>query len=217
MVLLAAVAVGIWDSYCCGLKPGKVGRTCRTDDRSRRWHLVSGDRLRRFRLARLGNLVAQLKQAEQDLVALRLQLLDGARSDLSVDAVDELLLHFRSQHRRAEGLPPGRHRAGELLEEVLDAAWTAAEMVEHQAAHNAPAQAGAPGESRVDIGGAHHALSDKVINFATEGRLQAVGDMPGHFLVDAHRPLPDRAVKFIRALDCRFRGLGPTDDLDQRD
>src|SRR6266852_3615333 len=107
--------------------------TRRMDDPSRRWRLVSGDRLRRFRLARLGNLVAQLNQAEQDFVALRLQLLDRARSDLGMDAVDQLLLHFRSQHRRAEGLPPGRHRAGELLEEVLDAARTTAEMVEHHA------------------------------------------------------------------------------------
>src|SRR5882757_11470 len=99
-------------------------------DRSRGRRLVSGDRLRRFCLARLGNLVAQLDQAEQDFVALRLQLLDGARSDLGMDAVDELLLHFRSQHRRAEGLPPSRHRTGELLEEVLDTTRAAAEVVE---------------------------------------------------------------------------------------
>jgi hypothetical protein len=37
--------------------------------------VVSGDRRRQF-LARLGNLVAQLNQAEQDFVALRLQFLD---------------------------------------------------------------------------------------------------------------------------------------------
>jgi hypothetical protein len=42
----------------------------------------------------LGNLVAQLNQAEQDFVALRLQFLDGARSDLGMDTVDELLLRF---------------------------------------------------------------------------------------------------------------------------
>ncbi len=41
--------------------------------------------------------------------------------------------------------------------------------------------------------------------------------MARHFLVDAHRPLPDRGVKFIRAPDRRFRRLGPADDLDQRD
>src|SRR6266852_7893113 len=98
------------------------------DDRSR---LTSGDWRRDFRLARLGNLVAQLKQTEQDFVALRRKFVDRARADLGMDAVDELLLGFRGQHRRAEGLPPGRHRAGKLLEEVLDAAWTAAEVVEH--------------------------------------------------------------------------------------
>src|SRR5712691_5577983 len=157
-------------------------------DRSCRWRLVSGDRLLRFRLARLGNLVAQLDEAEQDFVSLRLQLLDGARSDLGVDAVDELLLHFRSQHRRAEGLPPGRHWAGELLEEVLNATWTAAEMIEHHVAHNSPAQAGSPGESRVDIGGAHDALGNEVIDLAGHRSLKAVGDMPRHFLVKAHRP-----------------------------
>src|SRR6266567_6976929 len=119
------------------------------DDRSHRRRLVSGDRLRRFRLARLGNLFAQLNQAEQNFVALRLQLRNGARSSLGMDAVDEYLLHFRSQHRRAEALPPGRHWAGELLEEVLDAARTATEVVEHQVAHDAPAQARPPGESRV--------------------------------------------------------------------
>src|SRR5260221_142415 len=125
-------------------------------DRSRRRRLVSGDRLRRFRLARPGHLVAQLDQAEQDFVTLRLQLRDAARSGLSMDAVDEYLLHFRCQHRRAESLPPGRHRASKLLEEMLDAAWTTAEVVEHQAAHNAPAQARPPGERGVDIGGTRY-------------------------------------------------------------
>jgi len=56
--------------------------------------VVSGDRRRQFRSARLGNLVAQLNQAEQDFAALRLQFLDGARSDLGMDTVDELLLRF---------------------------------------------------------------------------------------------------------------------------
>src|ERR1700690_2294473 len=116
-----------------------------------------------------------------------------------MDAVDELFLPPRRQPRRAEGLPPGRHRAGELLEEVLDAAWTAAEMVEHHAAHDAPAQARAPAQGSVNVGGPHHAFGDEVINLASQCRLEAVGDMPWHFLVDAHRPLPDRRVKFLRA------------------
>src|ERR1700731_4603354 len=57
---------------------------------------------------------AQLDEAEQHLVALCLQLLDGPRSDFGMNAIDELLLHFRRQLRRAQFLPPSRHRAGEL-------------------------------------------------------------------------------------------------------
>src|SRR6516165_722948 len=97
--------------------------------------------------------LAQLDQAEQNLVPLRFQLRDGARSDLRMDAVDELLLHLGRQYRRTQRLPPGRHRTAELLEEVLDAARTAAEVIEHQVAHHSPAQAGAPGEGGVDVGG----------------------------------------------------------------
>ena len=57
---------------------------------------VLEDPLSQSRRACLSGLFAQLDQAEQDFVALRLQLLDGARSGLGMDAVDELLLHFRS-------------------------------------------------------------------------------------------------------------------------
>ena len=40
------------------------------------------------------------------------------------------------------------HRTGELLEEVLDTARAAAEVVEHHVAHDAPAQARAPATGR---------------------------------------------------------------------
>src|SRR5271155_2935110 len=74
---------------------------------------------------------AQLEQPQQDLVALRLQLGNRARSDLGMNAVDKLCLHFGRQYRLAENLPPRGHRASELLEEVLDATLAAAEVVEH--------------------------------------------------------------------------------------
>src|SRR5262245_1532717 len=121
---------------------------------------ASGGWSRRSRLARLGGLVAQLDQAEQDSVALCLQLRDGARSGFGMDAVDELLLHVRGEHRRAECLPPGRHRTTELLKEVLDTARPPAEMVEHHVAHDAPAKAGSPAQRGVDVSGAYHTLSD---------------------------------------------------------
>src|SRR5262245_38653119 len=123
-----------------------------------------------------GTLGPQFDETEQDLVPLPLQLLDRARSDFGMDAVDELLLHLRSEHRRAEGLPPGRHRAAELLEEVLDAAVAPTEMIKHHVAHDAPAQAWAPGQGGVDVGGAHHALGDKVVDLACQRTLQTVGD-----------------------------------------
>src|SRR5262245_32312992 len=105
---------------------------------------------------------AQFDEAKQKLVPLRLQLLDGARSDLGMDAVDELFLHLRRQHRRAEALPRSHQGAGELLEEVLDAARAAAEVIEHHVAHDAPAQTRSPAQGGVDVGGAQNAVGNEV-------------------------------------------------------
>src|SRR5215469_13981408 len=140
---------------------------------------------------RLGTLGAQLNETEQDLVALRLQLLDRARSDLGMNAVDELLLHLGRQHRVAQRLPPGCHRTGKLLQEMLNAAGAAAEVIEHHTAHDAPAQARPPGEGGVDVRGADDVLGNEVIDFAHQGTLQAVGDVAGHLLLDPYRPLSD--------------------------
>ena len=67
------------------------------------------------------------------------------------------------------------------------------------------------------VGGADDAIRNEVINLARQRGLQAVGNVPRHFLVEAHGPLPDRCIKFGCALDRRFRSLGPADNLDQRD
>src|SRR5277367_2859154 len=88
----------------------------------------------------LPTLGAQFDKPEQNLVPLRLQLLDGARSDLGVNTVDELLLHFGRQFRLTKALPPGCHGASKLVKEVLDAAPDAGEMIEHHVAHDAPTQ-----------------------------------------------------------------------------
>ena len=60
-----------------------------------------GNPLRQFRLIALANLLAQLDQAEQDLVALLRQLVDGARADFGMNAIDQLLLNLRSEVRVA--------------------------------------------------------------------------------------------------------------------
>src|SRR5262249_13157596 len=48
---------------------------------------------------RLGTLGPQFDEAEQNLVPGCLELLDAARADLGMDAVDELLLHLGRQYR----------------------------------------------------------------------------------------------------------------------
>src|SRR2546430_6962764 len=53
-----------------------------------------------------------------------------------------------------------RHRTGELLEEVLDTARAAAEVVEHHLAHNDPAQARAPAQGGLCVVGDADALGN---------------------------------------------------------
>src|SRR5258708_32943258 len=62
---------------------------------------------------------AKLEETEQHLVTFCLQLLDGARPDFGMNAVDEFPLHFGRQHRISKRLPPRCHGTGELLEKLL--------------------------------------------------------------------------------------------------
>src|SRR5258707_9646095 len=133
-----------------------------------------------------------------------------------MNAVDELLLHFGRQYRLAENLPPGRHRAGELLEEVLDAAWAAAEMVEHHVAHDTPTQTRAPAQRGVNVRSADDAFGNEVINLPRERRLQTIGDVPGHLLAHADDLFTQPGVELRGTLNRGFRGLRAADDLHQR-
>src|SRR6266700_7638463 len=169
------------------------------DRKARRPLAGAGSRFGRGR--RFLSLGAQLEQPEQDLVALRLQLGDRARADLGMNAVDELLLHFGRQYWLPKNLPPGRHRAGELLEEVLDAAWAAAEVVEQHVAHDAPTQARSPAQRGVDVGSADDAFGNEVVDLPRQCRLQAIGHMPGHFLAQPDGLLPQAYVELRGALN----------------
>src|ERR1700722_11512214 len=169
------------------------GRSGRLEARRRAFLSAGAGHCAGCRMLFLG-LGAQFEQPEQDLVALRRQITDGARAHLGVNTVDELLLDLRRQDRRAKGLPPRRHRTAELRKEVLDAPGAATEMIEHHVAHDAPAQARPPGQGGVDVGSADDTLGNEVINLARQRSLQAVGDVARHFLVEAHRPLPDRRI-----------------------
>src|SRR5580692_170180 len=134
-----------------------------------------------------------------------------------MNAVDELLLDFGRQHWVAESLPPSCHGSGELFEKMLDAAFTAAQMIEKHAAHEAPTQARSPAQCRVYIGGADDAFGNKIVNLPREGGLQTICDMPRHLLTHSNRPPPDAVVEFGDALNSLFGGLGATHDFDQWD
>src|ERR1700722_6041579 len=134
-----------------------------------------------------------------------------------MNAVDELPLHFRRQHRVSKRLPPSCHGTGELLEKMLDAACTAAQVVEEHVAHEAPTQARPPAQCGIHIGGADDAFGNKIVDFPSEGGLQAIGDVPRHLLAHSNRLSSNALVEFRDALNSLFGGLGTTHDFDQWD
>src|SRR5467141_1565468 len=158
-------------------------------------------------------LAAQFEKAKQHLVTLRRQSVDGAGSRLGAYAIDELLLEFGRQLGRAENFPPSRNGTGELLEEVLDTSLTAAEVIEKDLSHDAPAQSRPPAQRGIYIGNANDSFGDKMIHFPSQRSLQSICDMPRHFFVKADRPFPKRRVKFRSAPDRVLRGLCPADDF----
>src|SRR5260370_1029512 len=87
---------------------------------------------RRARLPGAGRILdpaASLEQRQQDLVAVGLQLGNRALAHFLVHSGDQLLPDSRRQFRRAKHFPPGRHGASELVEEMLDAARAAAQVI----------------------------------------------------------------------------------------
>ena len=99
---------------------------------------------------------------------------------------------------------------------MFDAALAAAQVIEENLPHDAPAQPRTPAQSLVDIGDADDVVGDEVIDFPRQRRLQAIGDMAGDFLAQTDGLLSEPGVEFRRALDRRLRSLGAADDLDQR-
>src|SRR3984885_5690651 len=134
-----------------------------------------------------------------------------------MNAVDELLLYLGRQHRVAERLPPRCEGSGELFEKMLDATFTAAQVIEKHAAHEAPTQPRSPAQCGIRVGGADDAFGNKIVNLPTKGGLQTIGDMPRHLLTHSNRPPSNALVEFRDALNGLFGGLGATHDFDQRD
>src|ERR1700723_2964175 len=132
-----------------------------------------------------------------------------------MNAVDELLLYLGRQHRVAERLPPRREGSRELFEKMLDATFTAAQVIEKHAAHEAPTQPRSPAQCGIRVGGADDAFGNKIVNLPTKGGLQTIGDMPRHLLAHSNRPPANALVEFRGLLDRFFGGLGAANDFDQ--
>src|ERR1700730_12943258 len=134
-----------------------------------------------------------------------------------MNAVDELLLDFGRQRRISKRLPPSCHGTGELFEKMLDAACTAAQVIEKHVAHEAPTQARSPAQCGIRIGGADDAFSHQIVNFPSKGGLQTIGDMSRHLLAYSNRPPSNALIEFGDALNRLLGGLGATHDFDQWD
>src|SRR6516162_3730771 len=90
------------------------------------------------------------------------QLGDTASGSFGGNARGETLLQLGSQRRLAQGLPPVRHRRGELIEEVIDTADPAGKMKGQMWPHQGPAQPRPGTDRRIDIGNTCHALSHQM-------------------------------------------------------
>src|SRR5882757_1192468 len=160
---------------------------------------------------------AKLEEAEQHFVTFCRERVDGAGADFRVNTLDELLLNFGRQHRVAKRLPPSCHGSGELFEKMLDAAFTATQVIKQHAAHEAPTQARPPAQGGIRIGGADDAFGHKIVNLPTQSGLQTIGDMPRHFLAHQDRAPANAPVEFRDPLDRFFGSLGAAHDFDQWD
>src|SRR6266436_3676385 len=158
---------------------------------------------------------AKLEEPEQHFITFCRKRVDGARPDFGMNAVDELPLHFGRQHRISERLPPRCEGPGELFEKMLDAACTAAQVVEEHVAHEPPTQAWSPAQCGIRIGGTDDAFGNKIVNFPSKGGLQTIGDVPRHLLTHSNRPPSNGLVEFRDPLNGLFGGLGATHDFDQ--
>src|ERR1700688_732616 len=98
---------------------------------------------------------------------------------------------------------------------MLDAALAAAEVIEEDLPHDAPAKPRSPAQRLVDVRDADDVLGDEVIDFARQRRLQAIGDMAGDFLAQPDGLLSEPRVEFRRAQNGGLRSLPAADNLDE--
>src|SRR5580692_7699065 len=157
------------------------------------------------------------KQFQQHTVTLPFELCDRAAVGLLGHTFDDGLLHFGTELRyRAEIFPPGGQWPCELLHEMLDSAWTTAQMEQQIWTHQAPTQSRSPAHGRVRVSDVQYTLLDEVDDFTVKSSLKPVCDMADDFLPNMDRFLTDRGVEGDGPLDGLWRCFGTCNDLDQR-
>ena len=159
--------------------------------------------------------VDAVDQADQQLVAVPLPVLDRAAAGLDRRALDHALGKLRRQLRRLQ-LGPGQLQGrAELLQHVRHAGIAAGQVEGQAGAHEGPAQAGAAGDGGVDLIGRRHAVGDQVQRLAPDRLLQAVGDVARDLAAHLERFLADGGVEGHGPLDRRGVGLVAAQHLDQ--
>ncbi|TLS27036.1 hypothetical protein PpBr36_04554 [Pyricularia pennisetigena] len=112
---------------------------------------------------------------------------------------------------------PAHHGLEQVVGHVFDAALPTAKVEQHAGAHDTPPQAGPVGHGAVDVGHVGDAFLHQVHDLAHQRRLQPVGHVPDHLLLDMHRLLAHVLVEAHRPAD-RFLGrLLPAHHLHERD
>src|ERR1700746_73728 len=116
------------------------------------------------------------KQFQQHAVAFTFEFLDRAAIGLLGRTFDDGLLNLWAELRdRPKIFPPCGQWPGELLHEMLNSAWTAAEMEQKIWTHQAPAQSGSPAHCNIRIGDIQYTLLDEIDDLTVKRRLEAVG------------------------------------------
>src|SRR5579859_965233 len=100
---------------------------------------------------------------------------------------------------------------------MLDATFTAAQVIEKHVPHEPPAQTRSPAQCGIHIGGADDAFGNKIVNLPIQSGLQTVGNMTRHILAHSNRPPSNAVVEFRDALKGLLGGLGATHNFYQRD
>src|SRR5271168_1617296 len=120
------------------------------------------------------------------------EFLDRAAIGLLGHTFDDDFLHLWAELRDCpEVFPPRGHWPGELLHEMLDSAWTTAQVEQQIWTHQAPTQPRPPAHGHVRIGDIQYALLDEVDDFTVERRLKAIGYVADDLFADMNRFLAD--------------------------